>query len=368
MKKTLFALAIAGAFAGTAQAQSHVTIYGVVDTGFIKETGHDVEMGDNYESRIGFRGTEDLGNNYKALFQLEKRINLNDGTNAGEVDWDGGANVGIGGPFGTVRLGRVSELPTETLRTLDPFNQNSIASMTLSTQRSSRISNTIRYDSPDLYGFHIGATYSLGENTKGNDQNNAFVRAGADNDGYAGSVLYDNGPVTLLGNWSRLADSNKSYVWNLGGAYSWGPVRLSLAYEKTHDKGWYHGERSLSWDDGVADSSLINGVSSKMDNWILGLNYQVGPGTFKAAFNYVKLKDVRGMNAVDGGNYWANNDSADLKKDAIGYTYDLSKRTSLYGMVAYTDYENEAISNFFRGSGYNDDSVTGVQVGITHKF
>ena len=365
MKKTLFALALAGTFAGAAHAQSNVTIYGLVDTGFIKETGSDVEMGNNHESRIGFKGTEDLGNGYKALFLLEKRINLNDGTNLGEVDWDGGANVGISGPFGTVRFGRVNELPTETLRTLDPFDNDSIANMPYSTQRSSRISNTVRYDSPNLSGFQIGATYTLGRNTRGSDANNAFVQAGADNDGYAGSILYDNGPVTLLGNWSRLDDSNNSYRWNLGGAYSWGKLRLSLAYEKTRDKGWRHGGESNS---GADDSSLINGFKADMNSWLVGLNYVIGPGTLKASFNYVKLKDVRGVPAEDGGNYWADNSSADLKQYGLGYIYDLSKRTSLYGILAYTDFENEAISNFFRGSGYNEDSITGVQIGITHRF
>ena len=371
MKKTSLALLLAALSATTsAMAQSHLTIYGVVDTGIARQTGKDTYMTPNYESSLGFMGTEDLGGGYKAMFQLEHRLNLNDGTVYGgnpDVDWYGGANVGIGTPFGTFRIGRVDELPTETLRTFDPFNQDSIASMTLSTQRSSQIDNTLRYDSPNLSGFQIGATYSLGKNTKGND-NSAFALAGADNDGYAGSVLYDNGVVALLGNWSRLADSNRSFVWNLGGAYTWGDLRISLAYEKTHDRGWYNAERSLSENSGVAESTLINGVASKMDNWILGLNYKVGPGTFKAAFNYVKVKDVHGMSAADGGAYWDSNSSADLKKYALGYTYDLSKRTSLYGMVAYTDYENGAISAFFNGSGYDEEHVTGIQLGMTHTF
>ena len=58
MKKTLFALALAGVFAGTAQAQSHVTVYGIVDTGIAKQTGKDTYMTHNYESSLGFRGTE----------------------------------------------------------------------------------------------------------------------------------------------------------------------------------------------------------------------------------------------------------------------------------------------------------------------
>ena len=80
MKKRLLATSVLAAFAGMAQAQSNVTVYGIVDTGFIKETGSDVSMGSNIDNRIGFKGSEDLGGGYKATFQLEKRFNLNDGT------------------------------------------------------------------------------------------------------------------------------------------------------------------------------------------------------------------------------------------------------------------------------------------------
>ena len=71
MKKTLIALAVLGAAAGVAHAQSNVTIYGIVDTGFIKKSGQDVKMGENVSSRLGFRGVEDLGGGVKATFQLE---------------------------------------------------------------------------------------------------------------------------------------------------------------------------------------------------------------------------------------------------------------------------------------------------------
>lgn len=243
--------------------------------------------------------------------------------------------------------------------------------MLLSTQRSARIDNTIRYDSPDWMGFKFGASYSLGENMKhvtgvaydpnrdpGQPQPDATPAnvkyAGADNDGYAVMLGYDNGPLTLLGNWSRLADSNKSYVWNLGGAYAFGPARISLAYEQTRDKGWKEGEIS---------------IRSKQQTWLLGLEWLMGPGRLNASFNYGRVKDVE----------WSNNDSGhkDVKKYALGYTYDLSKRTSIYGIVAYSDYDDDQIAGFYRGEGlnnngdpasYNRDSVTGVQIGITHKF
>ena len=79
MKKTLIALAVLGAAAGVAHAQSNVTIYGIVDTGFIKESGSDIKMGENVNNRIGFRGVEDLGSGQKATFELEKRFELADG-------------------------------------------------------------------------------------------------------------------------------------------------------------------------------------------------------------------------------------------------------------------------------------------------
>ena len=88
MKRTLIALAVLGAAATTAQAQTHVTIYGTVDTGFVKSTGQDTYMGSNEDSRIGFRGTEDLGGGNKATFQLERRLNLNNGSQGDAYNWN----------------------------------------------------------------------------------------------------------------------------------------------------------------------------------------------------------------------------------------------------------------------------------------
>lgn len=71
MKKTLIASAVLGIVSLAVHAQSHVTVYGLVDTGLIKETGRDVRMGNNIESRLGFKGTEALGNGNQAFFVLE---------------------------------------------------------------------------------------------------------------------------------------------------------------------------------------------------------------------------------------------------------------------------------------------------------
>ena len=363
MKKTLIALAVLGAAAGVAHAQSNVTIYGIVDTGFIKESGKDIRMGENVNNRIGFRGVEDLGSGMKATFELEKRFELADGTlkesngykNDKKVtDWDGAANVGLkGDAWGAVRLGRVNELTTETIRKMDPFYQYGVGSMFLSKQRSARISDTVRYDSPNWSGFHFGATYSLGGNVNRDSASVSMLNVldnGADNDGYAISLGYDNGPLALVGNWSRLADSNKSSVWNLGAAYKFGPARVSLAYENTRNKGWWLGDETEYKNTGMA-----LGEQSKQQNWLLGLEWTLGPGRLNASINYNQIKDVAS---------WSDN--KDNMKYALGYTYNLSKRTSIYGNVAYTDYDDEQAGAYYGAK--NRDSVTGVQVGITHKF
>ncbi len=241
MKKTLIALAVLGAAAGVAHAQSNVTIYGIVDTGFIKKSGHDVEMGENVNNRLGFRGVEDLGSGMKATFELEHRFDLNNGTQKGKTaagkdrEFDGAANVGLkGDAWGAVRLGRVNELTTETIRKFDPFYQYGVGAMLEGNQRSPRIDNTIRYDSPNWSGFHFGASYSLGGNTDSESIDGYMVDvkdAGADNDGYGIMLGYDNGPLALVGNWSRLADSKDSSVWNLGAAYRFGPAKVELVYQ-----------------------------------------------------------------------------------------------------------------------------------------
>ena len=379
MKKTLIALAVLGAAAGVAHAQSNVTIYGIVDTGFIKKSGQDVEMGENVNNRLGFRGVEDLGSGMKATFELEHRFDLNNGTQKGKTsvahgnkdrEFDGAANVGLKGDnWGAVRLGRVNELTTETIRKFDPFYQYGVGAMLEGNQRSPRIDNTIRYDSPNWSGFHFGASYSLGGNTDSDSISGEMQKLkdeGADNDGYGIMLGYDNGPLALVGNWSRLADSKKSSVWNLGAAYRFGPAKVELVYQQTKDKGWANGDAS-NWNDAGSDFNTWLGTRDaatqaeyvginelKEKQWLLGLEWKLGPGRLNASAQWMEVE-------FSGGDV----SDKDIYKYAIGYTYDLSKRTAIYGNVAYTDYDDEEVARLY---GDTDDGTYGVQVGITHKF
>ncbi|MCM1128519.1 MAG: porin [Alistipes senegalensis] len=416
MKKTLIALAVLGAAAGVAHAQSNVTIYGVVDTGYIKETGRDVRMGENINNRIGFRGAEDLGGGLKATFELEKRFDLFDGTNgntntaqykgpakASGKDWDGAANIGLAGDWGRIRFGRVNELSTETIRKFDPFYQYGVGSMILSTQRSARIDNTARYDSPKWAGFSFGLSYSLGENTKAgsafrkakDNAKNEYIPGviekddgsyekftSYDNDGYGINLSYDNGPFLATANWSRVADSNDSSVWNIGVGYKFGPARVTLAYEKTKDKGYKNGSAGMTASIPYANKYTdISGyyddvdvaVQSEQEVWLLGLEWDVGPGQFDASVQYGQLDDVKAggkkikYTRVRGGKEVTKTfDDRDILKYAIGYTYNLSKRTSAYAQVSYTDYDDKDAGRFY--TGMDRDSVTAFQIGMTHKF
>lgn len=358
----LLALTIlAATFPFHAQAQSQLSIYGWVDTGFIKETGNDWRMGENDSNAIGFKGAEDLGGGNKVTFDLQTRFMLNNGERESSQNllWEGASNMGLAGHWGTFRLGRMNDVLTESYRVLDPLNQDGPGSMLRSSQRVVRIGNTARYDSPVWHGLYLRTSYSLGEDRKNLEPGSAAT-AGADNPGYAASLRYDRGPLFLLGSWSRGADSNDSDIWNLGAAYTFGPVRLSLGYERTRDKGWINGgfsKKALA-----AELGGTEGITSRQDSWLAGLRWTAGAGVVNAMFSYVTLKDAEVAGTA------VKLDEEKARKYGLGYTYNLSKRTQIYSIVSYTDFDSKTIASFYRGVPPGGDSITSFQLGMFHKF
>src|SRR6202012_2683688 len=113
MKKSAWLLAGFGMLAGSAQAQSSVTIYGIIDAGVTHLSNSNgkpvyaLTSGVMSGSRWGFLGSEDLGGGYKAIFRLENGFNVNNGTAAqGGLEFGRQAYVGLGTPYGTVTFGR----------------------------------------------------------------------------------------------------------------------------------------------------------------------------------------------------------------------------------------------------------------------
>ena len=355
MKKTLIAAGLFSLLPAVAPAQTNINIYGVLDTGLVKESGSDVRMGDYMASRIGFRGTEDFGNGLKATFEMEQRFRLNNGNLTGnyrwdekirkrlgrddDMEWTGYANVGLAGPWGSVRMGRVMTMVAETFTLVDPFDQNGIAASysVNSLIHSQYTDNTVRYESPNLKGFEIGLAYSLGDDKHGDSDEDRFVRR-VGNDGFAISPRYRNGPVLLLANYERVPDSDNSYRWDVGTTVELGNLRLSLGYERS----------IFRLDD------VVTGESGNQTEWLAGLLYRMGPHQFLATYD-------RGE--IDAGRY-----DGHANRYAVGYHYDFSKRTMLYSSLIHVDSSNDRVGSIYNSNGTARDSLTGIQIGLNHRF
>lgn len=311
MKKTLIALAVLGSVAGVAQAQSSVTVYGKLDQGVRKVTSEATQLTNRAASRIGFKGAEDLGGGLSAIFQFENRFKADTGAQDGTQLFKAQSNVGLKGNFGTVRLGRIYNNVDDIAAGLDPFGQDGIGSMQVNALAVTRQDNSIRYDSTNFSGFGVQAIYSFKEAA-------TPVPATA-NDGYGVSATYANGPVSLAAGWNRKTNSNDSSYAVIGGGYAFGPAKVTALYEDVKNK--------------------ASGTQVKQKNALIGLAYTVGAGTINASYGQLKTADIKD------------------KKLAVGYTHNLSKRTSLYGNVARTDFGTTGV-----------ETKNGVEVGVTHNF
>ena len=312
VKKSLFALLALSAI-GSAQAQSSVTVYGVVDVGFAKQTGKKLIQRENHASRLGFRGVEDLGNGISAVFTLENEFLLDSGAQKG-VFWERQANVGLTGSFGTAVFGRTKNLVDSVQSKVEPFGADGVIGkvnepMMRVGVSSSRVSNSATYTSPKVGGFSGSVQYVLSEID------------GASN-GMSVLGQYDKGPAFAYVGFEKAAETRtgteQPSMWTAGGYYKFGALRLSAQYAQGDTK------------------TVANGEYTGM---LLGAVYSVGKGDFKA----VVSKQNQETAAFD---------RTTVREVGVGYDYHISKRTDLY---AYAGRE--------RVSG-----VTSYQMGISHKF
>ena len=366
MKKSLIALAVLAA-SGAAMAQSSVTLYGVLDTGVSYFKGDDsvyglTKTGGNVNSRLGFRGVEDLGNGLKATFNLEGGMNVDDGTGylgAGGADDTGfqfrrTSTVGLAGNFGEVRFGRMLTSSYLAVSRYDAFGDTgaggSLAWNANQTGYAPRAENAISFTSANYNGFKFGVEYGFGEQKKASDRR--YIGIGA---------TYDNGPLSLGLGFDRLngdtADNTawdlNQTTWQLGGAYNFGVAKLMGFYKQSKDK-----ETGLN----AGNDSL------KLKTFGLGVTAPVGAaGEVRASYNHYRASaDIPGLNTPT------------LKADqlSLGYVHNLSKRTALYGTYAYLKNKNKDGDNLglqlngaMPGAGLSDSGAQhGLQVGIRHAF
>jgi predicted porin len=177
MKKSLLALAALSAFATAAQAQSSVTIYGILDINYSSidtTAANTVQAKDGLAtSRLGFRGTEDLGGGLKAEFQLESQLDLGAGTTGGAFDTSAATGtaktfnreswVGLNsGSFGAVRLGTTDVTDTVNIDAI--VSQAGNLALTAATLGNNN-QKVIRYSTPTFNGISAQVGYSNGDTT-----------------------------------------------------------------------------------------------------------------------------------------------------------------------------------------------------------
>lgn len=358
MKKIL-AIAIATAFAAPAfAATANVDVYGEfhmsldsLDNG--SNRGTNVS---NNASRLGFKGSEDLGGGLNAIWQIESQIN-GDGANTGSTfDSQRDTFVGLKGGFGTVRLG-FFDTPTKSLsRQLDLFNnkigdsRNFLRTNTANGSQAGannaweeRFQNGIRYDTPSFGGFTMSAHYSTQSNARSANNN--------DSDAYSVGANYKNGPL-----FAGLAYQRNNLVVAVPPVNFTGDetnMRLGVGFDVA-------GFKLVGLYSKSEDQRGINGADR--DVWGVGAGYKMGNGQIKAQYYNADDEDTLANSGA--------------KLFAVGYDYNLSKRTMAY--VAYAKTKNDAAARFsMSGGGGHGDNVAptvngtdpdGFSIGMVHKF
>ncbi len=390
MKKTLAALAVLGAFAGSAMA-ADVSVYGILDVGFKyvhsdpDEQGKDatdsftMATGNQSGNRFGLKGVEDLGNGLSVGFVLENGFALDDGTlGQGSRLFGREANLFVRGAFGELSFGRLGALDSANgsyglLGNLSPFGASwPGVAVEFSTYfvGGLRMDNTVTYKSPNFAGFNAYAQYSFGLNTKDKFGTGAKDNTVAPAEGKSGDnryaalgATYVAGPVNLaasaaLYNWSSAEytnDPDNGYTLTAGGYYNCGFAKTYLSAQYFDNMYKY----SSNYSDGRTAFATF-GLDEASKGWatMVGFDMPLAGGTAMVAFGYTSTESANS----------GKNDNFDKEFTrvgaSVGYTYDLSKRTNVYGVAGY--YQDKVTDNVEKTE--TKPQTTAVYVGMRHRF
>jgi len=422
MQKKLIALAVAGLASTAAFAQTNVTIYGLVDYGYAYRfdargvdslvngisankpgSASQLNGGQQSGNRLGFKGTEDLGNGLKAVFLLEQGFNLDTGSSAStDSFYNRQAYAGLSGGFGTVVGGRLYTPHYTFVSGLDPFGAgtvgryNNVYSIGAGAVAGSafgnltdpvRVDNALAYISPSFGGFTVTGAFSnnaSGNDSTGNNAQNNTVMA----------ILgkYDNGPLTIGANYHYIAGGSSVSTSPTSTVASPFPAQCSLnaagdtetctGYVITNPTVWRSNPIDNvqnftlggSYDFKVAkvmalyswnniDFTPLGGKDIALNNYMLGATVPFGKFVGKGSYIY------------SDGNTAAGGDAQQL---ALGLDYNLSKRTNLYSAYSWIDNSDKRINgvgdatangSYSAGNGYPGGVwQQGFQVGVRHMF
>lgn len=380
MKKTLAAVAVLGAFAGSALA-ADVQLYGVVDTGLrythfdgdAAAAGYDavdkfeMKSGQQSGSRFGFKGTEDLGNGLTVGFILENQFNSDDGSLS-----DSGhffrreASLFLEGGFGKIAMGRIGSINNGVsswaqFGMLSAFGTSWDYSAQMGTWAvgAGIWDNMIAYQTPTFAGFTVYAQYGMGSN---NDENES-----SSDRYYALGAKYANGPLNLYLAVDSINyqtadltgvnadDIDDSLTVTFGGNYDFEVVKLFAGAQ-------YYDEAKISTAFGLLDSADYNATTyaGKFKGWSLGVSASIpaAGGQVLVGAGYMDAEAADSQKA-------AKDDELTRWVVSAGYDYPLSKRTNVYGILTYAqdslDYTETTAKD-------QDPTVFAAMIGLRHKF
>ena len=358
MQKKIIALAVAALASSAAFAQSNVTIYGVADMFVMHASGSGVkgsnaiESGGLAGSRLGFKGSEDLGNGLKAIFTLEYALNMdnNNGVGAADAPWSSSVArqqlVGLSdAKLGTVVAGRLQGAGYDFACAYNPLaggafatNDKLAGSSLVNCGSAARHDNAIAYVSPTFAGVTVALNHAR---VTENAETQATKK---DNVAYVGSVNYKVGDLNTTAIYTRVqngqtAASDALREWGLGASYDFKVVKLFAMYENTKAQ-----------NDSSADKK-----------WQIGASAPVSANGTVAA-SYAHLKQQRTA-ADDNAKAWS-----------VAYIHGLSKRTKLY--AGYNRVSNDGVGTRSVTNGYSDNFVIPTAggnaslwgVGVNHAF
>jgi len=426
MKKSLIAALLGATFASAAMAQSSVQIYGIADAGVMWQKGGPTKIysGGADGSRIGFKGTEDLGNGYKAIFNLEARVELDNGSqqpalmndnpgryllrgmqaipqpildrlqatiqppgapavNQEKALFDRTAMVGLITPLGAVLLGRMYTPGYEVFNMADTFESGTAGTwghVTGGTAGFTALGADIR--SQESIQYRIALPNGIG----------AALMYGARNSGYLGrynkfraaNVVYKaNGFDVGVGYNHGYDRQNRPSLrtTTVGGSYTFNDTWKAFAgfHSQRNENSALLPDYLGGWDGAVVPALVAQGIPTAVQAGLRSIfEANIRNNTLQDARSYQVGLHYRIGNGRIVVQYAHQNDRTPSNSDAnlyaLGYNHFLSKRTDLYTVVAFIKNDNEA--QYAPGTSGNPGGFTetpgadgrALQIGIRHRF
>lgn len=402
MKKTLVAVSVLGAFAGSALA-ADVQLYGILDTGVgyshIDMDTSGVDDVDSFEmksgvgsgSRWGLKGTEDLGNGLTVGFILENGFDSDDGSeDSTGVMFNRESSLFLEGSFGKLAFGRMGALNSgqSSWSKVGMINAFGTSYGVFTAQASNVFSlagqwdNMIAYETPDFAGFKLFAQYGMGSNDNENESSsNRFYSLG---------VTYNNGPFAgyfavdsinyktakfSKGEWPNNGDNiDDSLTVTLGGSYDFDVVKIYLGAQ-------YFDEVRLSSlggpicrandvrDLGISGFDLSINDIAKLKGYGISLSGDapLAGGRVMFGLGYVDADAADSLDKALSQNIAGFRDF-EIQRYVVsaGYSYPFSKRTDVYGVASYM--QDNADTSRESGTLEQDPSAYSFYVGLRHRF